>query len=285
LGFVFGVVVTSFLLPVFREMDWSSVNAQDKQLAQDKQPTPTPVLSAIAKEDPPYRGLDANLYMQISAEYRACCLQTYRWADRLVAERLAARAGAEKPASVVFDLDETVLDNGRFQTKQIREGFAFDPGRWSDWEENGTADLDAIPGAIPFIQKLQTLGIQPVYITNRNERAQSETLAALERLGIAVPTDLLLCANEATGTNKNSRRAAVESRFEVLLYIGDNLRDFDDVFRYREENGVEGRKKLADDHSAKFGSDWLILPNPAYGEWMKPLGRGIRDTDQLLPKL
>ena len=222
--------------------------------------------------------------MQTSAEYRASCLQVYHWADRLVAERLSARAGAEKPVAVVFDLDETVLDNGRFQTKQIREGFAFDIQRWSDWEENGTEELDAIPGAISFIQKIKSLDVQPVYITNRNERAHAQTLMALERLGIAVPTDLLLCASESTGSNKDGRRAAVESRFDVLLFIGDNLRDFDNVFRYREDSGIDGRKKLVDERSAKFGREWLILPNPAYGEWMKPLGRGIKDADELLPK-
>ena len=37
--------------------------------------SPAPVVDG-RKEDPLYRGLDANLYMQISAEYRAECYQT-----------------------------------------------------------------------------------------------------------------------------------------------------------------------------------------------------------------
>ncbi len=185
--------------------------------------------------------------MQISAEYRACCYQAYAWADRLVAEKisqlsaLAEATGNAKPLAVVFDLDETVLDNGRFQTRQIREGWAYNIEKWSEWEMDGGDQVELVPGAIEFITKLETLGIERVYITNRHQRAQSQTLATLERLGVGVEDSRLLCANESTGSNKDSRRALVKERFEVLLFVGDNLRDFDDIFRFdrRQEAMVE----------------------------------------------
>jgi len=246
-----------------------------------------PAMQATPKESPLFRGLDANLFMQTSAEYRACCLQAFNLADRVVIDclKLANQPVSDKRSAVVFDLDETVLDNGRFQTKQIRDGVAFDAGRWTNWEQNGGSELDVIPGAKPFIQKLASLGIERVYITNRNETCHAQTLEALERLGISVPPDQLLCASEATGTNKTKRRESVEARFQVLLYIGDNLRDFDEVFRYNEQTGIDGRKKLVDKRSEKFGRDWIILPNSAYGEWLKPLGRGEADANQLLPNV
>src|SRR5689334_72137 len=40
-------------------------------------------------EDPPLRSLDANLWMQTSAEYRACCYQAYNLARRRLIEKLA----------------------------------------------------------------------------------------------------------------------------------------------------------------------------------------------------
>ena len=40
-------------------------------------------------EDPPLRSLDANLWMQSSAEYRACCHQAYNLARRRLIEKLA----------------------------------------------------------------------------------------------------------------------------------------------------------------------------------------------------
>jgi predicted secreted acid phosphatase len=47
-----------------------------------------PVPREVKKEDPPNRSLDANLWMQISAEYRACCYQGYNLARRRLAEKL-----------------------------------------------------------------------------------------------------------------------------------------------------------------------------------------------------
>src|SRR5215213_4567843 len=52
----------------------------------------------------------ANLYMQ-SAEYRACCLQTYKLAAERLVERLRHLPPDGPPPAVVMDLDETVLDN------------------------------------------------------------------------------------------------------------------------------------------------------------------------------
>lgn len=278
-GFLCGVCITGAMRITYY---WSTPIAN----AQEATKT-APVAQATAKEVPLHRGLDANLFMQTSAEYRACCVQAFNLADRVLSDRLklATLPVSDKKSAVVFDLDETVLDNGRFQTKQIRDGAAFDAGRWSQWEQKGGSELDLIPGAKPFIKKLESLGIERVYITNRNETCHAQTLEALDRLGISVPPDQLLCSSEETGTNKTKRRELAESRFQVLFYVGDNLRDFDEVFRYNEQVGIDGRKKLVDERAEKFGRDWIILPNPAYGEWLKPLGRGEADANQLLPRL
>src|SRR3954466_13712198 len=80
---------------------------------------------AIKLEDPPHRGLDASLYMQTAAEYRACCYQAYHLAALRLRNAAAARKPGEKLA-VVMDLDETVLDNAGFQAMQLRSLIAFD---------------------------------------------------------------------------------------------------------------------------------------------------------------
>jgi 5'-nucleotidase (lipoprotein e(P4) family) len=242
--------------------------------------------------------LDSNLYMQTSAEYRAICLQTYRWARRVIHDKIIARVGREgvdgaaptKPPAVVLDLDETVLDNRQFQTRQIREGWAYNNDYWAEWEKGGSNDVGVVPGAVEFIHHLQTLGIQPIYITNRNVRAQDETLDALMRHEISVPTELLLCADANTKSNKDSRRALITDKYDVLMYVGDNLRDFDNMFKDDETlvdpaKRIEARKATVDEHREKFGEDWILLPNPAYGEWQKPLGKGIDDANQLEPRL
>jgi len=61
------------------------------------------------KQVPPHRGLDSALYVQTSAEYKAACLQAYRYATLLL--NTAVRDNCGGKLAVVLDLDETVLDN------------------------------------------------------------------------------------------------------------------------------------------------------------------------------
>ncbi len=258
----------------------SPLRAQDKTT----QPTTAQQTSTEPKqESPPFRGLDANLYMQTSGEYRALCYQCFAIAKMQLDRKISESPNPSRPRAVVLDLDETVLDNSGFQTEQLRQGLAYDFKRWEQWEKNGADQVELIPGAKAFIEELKRLQIQAVYITNRNDDQKAQTMAALRRHGIDVPDDLLLCANAKTGSNKNSRRDLVRERYEVLLWIGDNLRDFDDVFRYNQETGIDGRKKIVDDHESHFGTDWIMLPNPAYGEWTKPFQQNESDLQFLRP--
>jgi len=48
---------------------------------------------------------------------------------------------------------------------------------------------------------------------------------------------------------------------------------------------IKDRKSLVDTHRTRWGDDWIILPNPAYGEWTRPLGRGNDDLNRLAPEL
>jgi 5'-nucleotidase (lipoprotein e(P4) family) len=132
------------------------------------------------------------------------------------------------------------------------------------------------------------MGVQPIYITNRNARAQSATMQILERLKIAVPDEWLLAADAETKSSKDSRRAKVRQQWDVLLLVGDNLRDFADSFRLdgtkAAGQAIDERKRLVDRHQARFGVDWVLLPNPAYGEWTKALGQGIEDARLLEPR-
>lgn len=237
-------------------------------------------------EVPPYRGLDANLYMAASAEYRAACYQAFALAERLVAERLKARpAGSSRKPAVVMDLDETVLDNGGFQASQLRGNFAYDQARWDEWERTGGPSLRLIPGAKEFIAAAERAGVTVCHISNRNEKSRAETKAALERLGVPVHSEIEL--QLATDTSdKTERRARVAEAFDIVLLVGDNLRDFDERFRSPKAEpaaAIAARKAAVDATRDAFGTRWVILPNPAYGEWTKPLGRGLADLDHLTP--
>lgn len=237
-------------------------------------------------EKVPYRGLDASLYMLTSAEYRAACHQCFRWAEMIVQlkqQLRRAEAGSEnaKPLAVVMDLDETILDNGWFQSQQIRDQVAFDMQRWATWEEQGADKVRVIPGAVAFIKKLRALGVAPVFVSNRNVKALKQTIETLDRFEISVPESQILLADDQTGSDKTSRRARVEQSFDVVLYLGDNLRDFDERFKFNAASGIEGRNRVVDELSSKFGIEWIILPNPSYGEWTKALRNDMGDVDLL----
>jgi acid phosphatase len=251
-------------------------------------------------ESPPNRSLDANLWMQTSAEYRACCYQAYNLARWRLIEKLrdVTPHGWAKPPAVVLDLDETVLDNSGFQTRLTRNGLAFDQKTWDDWERNGYAQVRLVPGAKAFIDEAKRLGVRVVYITNRRQKQEYRdgTLSALELLEIEIPGRDLLGAEETS--DKTARRADAERRYTVLLYLGDNLRDFhegdfrstidnsrpgkgsDDPAKLRE--AIEKRAFAVDRCIDLFGREWIILPNPAYGEWAKVAGRGEKDKDLLV---
>jgi 5'-nucleotidase (lipoprotein e(P4) family) len=250
-------------------------------------------------EDPPHRSLDANLWMQSSAEYRACCLQAYNLARRRLIEKLAdaPTSGWARPPAVVLDLDETVLDNGGFQTRLARNLLTFDEKSWIDWETTGYDRVRLVPGAKEFIDEAKRREVAVVYISNRNDKKASRdgTRSALELLGVDVPGDDLLGYVDAS--DKTARRARVAAKYTVLLYIGDNLRDFHEGdFKSVLDNSRPGkgstdveqlttaaaRRAQAVDRCADlFGREWIILPNPAYGEWAKLAGRGEKDRELL----
>jgi acid phosphatase len=247
-------------------------------------------------ELPPYRGLDANLYMQTAAEYRACCYQAYNLATLRLRERVKTVKPDGKKLAVVLDLDETVLDNAGFEALLVRKGLAYDQRLWDAWEERHAQDVGLIPGAREFIREAGRLGVKVIYISNRSEKYHAADAAALEHLGIPVKPDELRLLT-STG-DKTQRRAEVEKDYAVLLYAGDNLRDFDERFRSKVNNArektrttdpagqaaaIRQRKDEVDRTREKWGDEWIILPNPSYGEWTSPLGLGERDLDQLAP--
>ncbi len=228
-----------------------------------------------------FRGLDANLYTQSSAEYRACCLQAFTLADERVKAKLATRGESKKPPAVVFDLDETVIDNGAYQARQLRTGQPFDTKLWDAWEEHDGDQVRLVPGAKDFLDALAAAKVQAVYITNRGEKFRPQTHAFLKRLEIDVPDDQLHLLVSDDKTDKTGRRAAAAEKFDVLLWVGDNLRDFDEAFKLNKEKGADGRKAAVDERRAKFGTDWIILPNPLYGEWTKAHTNTPADVDVL----
>lgn len=228
--------------------------------------------------------LYANVYLQTSAEYRACCHGIYACAARQLESALASADPAPERPAVVMDLDETVLDVSAFQTFLYENNLEYSPEMWADFERTGVDEVSLVPGAKAFIERAEELGATVVYLSNRNAANQEWTVAALERLGIDTSgiSERIYLKPEGGSSDKSARREAVAARYDVLMYVGDNLRDFSDAFAAPELpaeptaedclRGIGERSKGVDEAVGHWGVDWFVLPNPVYGEWEELIG-------------
>ena len=109
-----------------------------------------------AAPDLDHEDLDATAWVQLSAEYHAIALQTYRMATEHLQEAVANKSWSavpsqseslqanprDMPMAVVLDLDETVMDNSGFQAEMIQKGTQFSPTAWDEWEDAKKARAD-----------------------------------------------------------------------------------------------------------------------------------------------
>ena len=224
--------------------------------------------------NPGHALVNATLWVQHAAEYRANALQTYTAARRQLDAALAdpSWAGAEEeknedpsqPTAVILDLDETTLDNVRYEGRMVQRGMTYDKPLWRQWVSESAAT--AVPGAAEFLAYAKSRGVTPFYITNRDfDPEHPGTRANLERLGFPLTADTLLMrgARPEWKSDKSGRRAHVASTHRVLLVIGDDLNDFTNA---REKSQAE-RDAIMERTAGWWGTRWFMLANPMYGSW------------------
>jgi acid phosphatase len=242
--------------------------------------------------------LDATLWSQTAVEYDGITRGAYRLAGVMMERALrdsswtAALEQAEqapeqyraKPPAVVLDVDETVLDNSAYQARLIRDNDSYDSESWNDWCRERRAD--AVPGARAFTQRADSMGVQVIYLTNRDSGVEDATRDNLRQLDFPVEDapDAVLTQGERPGWEpKAPRRAWVAERYRVLLLVGDNLGDFTEP----ADTTLAARQRMADRHDRFWGTRWIALPNPQYGSWMGALfnyNYGLSPTEQLRRK-
>ena len=253
--------------------------------------TPATTQSAAAPCNPGHSILNATLYVQSAAEYRANATQTYAAARRALDEALAdpSRVGAleetnsdpSQPPAVIVDADETVLDNTPFEARVIQAGMTYDEKVWKQWTSEGAAG--AIPGAAEFLAYADSKGVKVFYITNRDEDERPGTVANLRKLGYPLDADasnLLLRENKES--DKSPRRKRVADHYRVLLMAGDDFNDFANVRRapWAERDALVTKMK------DWWGTRWFMLPNPMYGSWEHAaIGSGGSPCEQLERKI
>jgi predicted secreted acid phosphatase len=203
--------------------------------------------------------LHGLLYQATSAEYIALCVQMYQLARHALVERL--RSGTFRQPAVIFDLDETLLDNSAYAAWQIGFGYNFDEQTsWKAW--CNTSQSGAVPGGFEFVRFAKEAGATPIFITTRLNETRVGTARNLMKWGALTEEEFR--AEEQNGddpqhafktrlfmkgmadvqvdrpsgkqtfhlANKFMQRVFCERAlgFEIILSIGDNLSDYAEYY-------------------------------------------------------
>lgn len=201
----------------------------------------------------------AVLYTQQSAEYKALCYQTFNLAKLMLDKDLEDKS-VTKPRALVFDIDETVLDNSPYEAKCALEGISY-PEKWNDW--CNLAQAKAIPGALDFINDAHKKGVAIFYISNRKVELFEGTKKNLLQEGFPLTDDSFLLMR-TDSNSKESRRQTVLAAYHIAMLFGDNLADFSMAF---DGTDAKGRMAVTDSLRYEFGNRFIVLPNTMYGDW------------------
>ncbi len=264
-----------------------------QEKAQACEPASQPAQPVVQQPARPeaHNNLNAVLWMQTAAEYRALARQAYRSAslnlDRALANRrwTAALEQTDEyenlPPAVILDVDETVLDNSRYQAWLIQKDKRFSRVSWDWWISTGKAG--AVPGALDFIRSARKKGVKVFLVSNRECRKRKGNASAcpqkqdivdnLARLGLKgfSPRQILLKGERKEwGSEKKDRRFLLSVRYRILMLFGDDLGDFIPGVR---KLSWQKRAELVEKYRRRWGERWYMLPNPSYGSWQRVLGK------------
>jgi 5'-nucleotidase (lipoprotein e(P4) family) len=223
----------------------------------------SPALTVVAQQADNESQIGAVLWMQTSGERAALSYQAFTLA-RMMLDRDLRTARSRMKRAVIVDIDETIMDNSRNQAWLIKNQQSYNDQNWLAWVNR--AEATAIPGAVEFLQYATSRGVRVFYITNRKVAEKEATATNLRKLGFPnVNDETLLVRTDTKTSSKEPRRQTVSARYRVVLLMGDNLNDFSDVFENAKT--ISARMSVTEQNKAKFGSRFIVLPNPMYGDW------------------
>ncbi|TCP93254.1 5'-nucleotidase (lipoprotein e(P4) family) [Cricetibacter osteomyelitidis] len=212
------------------------------------------------------------VWLQQSGEYQALTHQAFNSAKTAFDQAKAAKG---KKKAVVVDLDETMIDNSAYAGWQVKNGEPFEGESWTRWVN--ARQVLPIPGAVEFANYVNSHNGTMFFVSNRKDAGEKQaTLDDMKRLGFSgVREDRLFLKKDKS--NKSPRFAEIEQQgYDIVLYVGDNLNDFGDA-TYKKSN--QERRDFVKQNKALFGTKFIVLPNPNYGDWEGGLDKNYYKGD------
>ncbi|QGH59865.1 5'-nucleotidase, lipoprotein e(P4) family [Serratia proteamaculans] len=212
-------------------------------------------------------------WFQQSGEYQALSHQAFNSA-KLAFDQAKATPGKKK--AVVVDLDETMLDNSPYSGWQAQQGQPFAAATWAKWSQAEQAG--AVPGAVKFARYVNSHQGTMFYVSNRKQSEYAATVANMQKLGFTGMSEKTVLLSGDT-SNKQPRFDAIKNAgYDIVVYAGDNLNDFGTA-TYHKDNAQ--RRAFVADNQSKFGTEYIVLPNPLYGDWESGMAQ---DYNKLTPE-
>ncbi len=255
--------------------------------------SPKPAMHAGESANSKFAGNDllyAVAWMQTSIEHDLVYAQIYKMAEAKLLDALAdpgwdalprgERGNDTKglPGAVIVDIDETVLDNGPFEARMVRDNITFDKTAWDAWVRQASAK--PLPGALEYAKFAAAHGVTVFYISNRDDEYADSIRANLVADGFPLTDGAMLNRGVATPgcversmADKGCRRKLVAQKYRVLAMFGDQLGDFIDG---ADADNAQRAERIAP-YRGWFGERWFALPDPVYGSWVSALTKHNAD--------
>jgi 5'-nucleotidase (lipoprotein e(P4) family) len=212
--------------------------------------------------------LQAVLWYQHAAEARALYYQAYNLASDRLTELTRNAAASSNKLAVIMDVDETVLNNGPFEARLIKNEQDFTLPTWDKWVNECKAER--LPGAVDFLQQAASQHVEIFYITDRTSGELLATAANLRAQGFPMADAQHLLPADGTPGKQNRRQLVAAKGYSVVMLFGDSLPDFSTQFD--KTNSLE-RAAAVDQAREEFGRKYIMLPNPMYGAWERLLAQ------------
>ena len=210
-------------------------------------------------------------WFQQSGEYRALAHQAFNSAQRAFDQAKAAPGRKRRWWSIWMKPCWTTAPTPA--GRRCRASHTTAPrAKWTQAEQAG-----AVPGAVSFARYVNTHQGTMFYVSNRKQSEYAATVANMQKLGFTGMSEKTVLLSTDT-SNKQARFDAIKrAGYDIVVYAGDNLNDFG-AATYHRDNAQ--RRAFVSENRGKFGTEFIVLPNPMYGDWESGLAR---DYNKLTP--
>lgn len=194
---------------------------------------------------------------QQSAEAKATYYQTFNLA-RWRLDEILRTYNLNKLPAIVIAIDNTILDSPSFTVKHGADKHALEQSLMT-WYQ--AAKAKPLPGALNFLNYVNSQNVNIFYVTDRPVSEKEATLQNLKKYGFPQVKDTHLFF-KIKGESKEDRRQTISATYEIIMLVGDRLSDLSSSF---DNNSSHMRIAEVDKIQNNLGKNLFLLPNPGYG--------------------